>query len=483
MTATATPPSDCVLILGGGLMGLALAHQLARRGRSVLVLSRRRSEAAGFVAAGMLAPHAEGLGGALLALGQASLERIPAWVAGIEADSGLGCGLRPCGIVVPFATAAERDAYPTAAWGRALDRPALEREIPGIGPLWRTGLLFEQDGQIDNRRRLMRALERACVQRGVRFEEGSEVLELITAAGERATSQTTAAAAPSTSTHEGASADASTKPAPEPAGRPGSPAAAQQAAATGGPPAAGRIPSSGADPALRPEPGPGTAPLADSRPRLEAVRLRRADGSELTLACRAAVLACGAWSARLLPQLPVFPVKGQMLSLQGPIGALPRVVFGPGTYLVPREDGLLVVGATSEAEAGFAEGLTPFGQQRLEAGIAALLPAASQWPPMERWWGFRPCTPDEGPLLGPGPIAGLWLATGHHRNGVLLAAISSELVAALIAPDQQDCQPWPAPAALEALTPFRWDRFRAPLQPPGPATVAPPAPEPSPDER
>ncbi len=391
MTAAATPPSQPVLILGGGLMGLAVAHQLARRGRSVLVLSRRRSEAAGFVAAGMLAPHAEGLGGALLALGQASLGRIPAWVAEIEADSGLGCGLRPCGIVVPFATAAERDAYPTAAWGTALDRSALEREIPGIGPLWQAGLLFEQDGQIDNRRQLMRALERACVQRGVRFEEGSEVLELITT------------------------------------GRTSPAAASAPAAGTSTPP---------------PTPGP----------RLEAVRLRRADGSTLSLPCRQAVLACGAWSARLLPQLPVYPVKGQMLSLQGPIGALPRVVFGPGTYLVPREDGLLVVGATSEAEAGFSEGLTPCGQRRLEQGIAALLPAASGWPPMERWWGFRPCTPDEGPLLGPGPIGGLWLATGHHRNGVLLAALSAELVAGGISGEA-------SPGAGEHLEAFRWDRF------------------------
>ncbi|MBM5828759.1 MAG: FAD-dependent oxidoreductase, partial [Cyanobacteria bacterium M_surface_7_m2_040] len=80
-----------LLVLGGGLMGLAIAHQLARRGRSVRVISRNRKEAAGFVAAGMLAPHAEGLGGALLQLGQASLDRIPAWVAQIEADSGLPC--------------------------------------------------------------------------------------------------------------------------------------------------------------------------------------------------------------------------------------------------------------------------------------------------------------------------------------------------------------------------------------------------------
>lgn len=361
--------SDPVLILGGGLMGLAIAHQLARRGLEVEVLSRRRGEAAGFVAAGMLAPHAEGLSGDLLALGQASLARIPSWVAEIEADSGLGCGLRACGIVVPFRDASERDAYPTAAWGEPLERAALEREIPGIGPHWRAGLLFAQDGQIDNRRRLMRALERACVNRGVRFEEGCEVLEL----------------------------------------------------------------------------------LVDADGALAGVRLRRPEGGEVIRACRQAVLCSGAWSAALLPGLPVFPVKGQMLSLQGPIGALQRVVFGPGTYLVPRNDGLLVVGATSEAEAGFREGLTPAGQRQLQRGIAELLPAASGWPPMERWWGFRPCTPDQAPLLGPGPMGGLQLATGHHRNGVLLAAITADGISEQIAAS--------GAALAPLLSPFGWDRF------------------------
>ena len=374
---SAEPGTDPVLILGGGLIGLALAHELARQGLAATVLSRRRSEAAGFVAAGMLAPHAEGLDGRLLELGQRSLERIPAWVARIESDSGLACGLRICGIVVPFASAAERDAYPTAAHGERLDRSGLEREITGIGPLWQAGLLFPQDGQIDNRRRLMRALERACVHRGVRFEEGCEVLGLVT----------------------------------EPQG--------QQT---------------------------GEAPGE----QLAAVRLRRADGQELTLPCREAVLCGGAWSSQLLPGLPVFPVKGQMLSLQGPIGALSRVVFGPGTYLVPREDGLLVVGATSEPEAGFGEGLTPAGQRQLQAGIDALLPTATGWPPMERWWGFRPCTPDQAPLLGKGPIGGLWLATGHHRNGVLLAAISAELVAGAMLGQQS------VAGLLEA---FHWSRF------------------------
>ena len=368
MTPAQTPAT---LVLGGGLMGLAIAHQLARHNQTVLVISRRRSEAAGFVAAGMLAPHAEGLSGDLLRLGQASLEGIPRWVAQIESDSGLSCGLRTSGIVVPFRTTTERDAYPTAQLGQTLDRASLNREIPGLGPEWTTGLLFEQDGQIDNRRRLMRALERACVSLGVQFMEGAEVIDL-----ER-----------------------------------------------------------------------------DTAGHLCGIHLRSAEGSEQHLHCRQAVLCSGAWSQHLVPELPVFPVKGQMLSLQGPREALKRVIFGPGTYLVPREDGLIVVGATSERDAGFAEGLTPDGQKQLQTGITSLLPMAANWPPMERWWGFRPCTPDEGPLLGSGPFPGLWLACGHHRNGVLLAAITAELTAGAV------MQKTPNAAAKALLEAFRWNRF------------------------
>lgn len=364
---------DPVLILGGGLMGLAIAHALAHRGEAVLVLSRRRSEAAGFVAAGMLAPHAEGLSGPLLALGQASLALIPSWVESIQADSGLPCGLCPSGIVVPFGSVAERDDFPTARFGEELARASLEREAPGIAPQWPVGLLFRQDGQMDNRRCLMRALETACVKRGVAFEEGSQVLGLLTS----------------------------------PTGSQG----------------------------------------------LEAVQVRRADGELHTLPCRRAVLACGAWTAQLLPQLPVFPVKGQMLSLQGPRHALERVLFGPGTYLVPREDGLVVVGATTERDAGFQQGLTPAGQMQLEKGLSSLLPHAQSWPKMERWWGYRPCTPDGNPLLGECAIPGLWVATGHNRNGVLLAAITATLIAAAVGREnlQGDSAQW--------LKIFQPDRF------------------------
>ena len=97
-------------------MGLAIAHQLARRGHAVRVISRSRNEAAGFVAAGMLAPHAEGLSGQLLTLGQHSLALIPQWVAQIEHDSGLTCGLRMSGIVVPILTSRHGSAWPSS-WG------------------------------------------------------------------------------------------------------------------------------------------------------------------------------------------------------------------------------------------------------------------------------------------------------------------------------------------------------------------------------
>ena len=348
-------------------MGLAIAHQLARRGKSVQILSRRRSEAAGFVAAGMLAPHAEGLSGDLLALGQASLELIPGWVAQIEADSGLNCGLRASGIVVPFRSDAERDRYPTARFGVALNRQQLEQELPGIGPSWTTALLFQQDGQIDNRRQLMRALERACVSLKVTFLEGSEVQEL--------------------KRHASGELDGVVMQTAE-----------------------------------------GTTDA-----------LRRASGSLLwgleQQSCSRAAGGSG---------------QGQMLSLQGPREALNRIVFGPGTYMVPREDGLIVVGATSEPDAGFSEGLTPDGQKQLQAGVSALIPEATGWPPMERWWGFRPFTPDEGPLLGPGPIPGLWLACGHHRNGVLLAAITAQLTADGLC-DRGE--------ASELLQRFDWQRF------------------------
>jgi len=366
----ATRKAKRLLILGGGLIGLAIAHELASKGKKVEVLSRRRSEAAGFVAAGMLAPHAEGLSNGLLHLGRASLFRIPQWVKKIEANSGINCGLRLCGIVVPFLNNEERDNYPTAALGKYLDRNGLEQEVPGIAKKWKSGLLFQEDGQIDNRRRLMRALEKACLELGVQFQEGIEVQTLLKV-----------------------------------------------------------------------------------KDVFQGVRIRNAEGEIQTIFATEAILCNGAWSNKLFKEVPVFPVKGQMFSIQGPQNALNRIIFGPGIYLVPREDGLIVVGATSEKEAAFSEGCTPFGQKTLQEGMNSLLPSATSWPHIEHWWGFRPCTPDSEPILGNSSLEGLWLATGHNRNGVLLAAITSELMAKSI------CNEHLSNSEEELLKPFKWDRF------------------------
>ena len=170
---------NSILILGGGLIGLSVAYEFARKNYKVQVISRNRSEAAGFVAAGMLAPHAEGLKDDLFDFGKASQKLIPEWIKSIENDSGINCGLKQCGILLPFSNINDLKKFPTFKYGQYLNQNDLNREINGLNTNWKHGLLFEQDGQIDNRRRLMRALEIACTVNNVKFQEGSEIKEII----------------------------------------------------------------------------------------------------------------------------------------------------------------------------------------------------------------------------------------------------------------------------------------------------------------
>ncbi len=170
------------------------------------------------------------------------------------------------------------------------------------------------------------------------------------------------------------------------------------------------------------------------------------------------VLATGAWSQALLP-VPVQPRKGQMFSVTVPSGTttgelaelpLQRVLYAPGTYIVPRRDGRIVVGATSEP-VGFMPGNTPAGLGNLLAGAIAVYPALQHFPIQETWWGFRPATPDEMPILGPGPCDNLTLAVGHYRNGILLTPITARLVTNWVCSQQAD----------PLLAAFSWQRFQA----------------------
>ena len=160
------------------------------------------------------------------------------------------------------------------------------------------------------------------------------------------------------------------------------------------------------------------------------------DGSEV--AADVVVLAAGAWSRSIggLPppaRPPVRPIKGQMLSLKmDPVAPLiTHVVWAPGVYLVPRRDGRLIVGATVE-ERAFDTTLTAGGLLTLLEAAWRTVPAIEELPIDEMWVGHRPGSRDDAPILGPGPLQGLIYATGHHRNGILLAPITADAISALI---------------------------------------------------
>jgi glycine oxidase len=149
------------------------------------------------------------------------------------------------------------------------------------------------------------------------------------------------------------------------------------------------------------------------------------------------VVAAGAWSASIpgLPPFcapPVHPVKGQMLALAMPRSFVRRTTWVPGAYLVPRDDGRLLIGATVE-DAAFDERVTADGMRALLDAALTAVPALGSFSVTETWAGLRPGTPDERPVLGPTPIEGLVLATGHYRNGILLTPATARVIADFVA--------------------------------------------------
>jgi glycine oxidase len=163
------------------------------------------------------------------------------------------------------------------------------------------------------------------------------------------------------------------------------------------------------------------------------------------------VLAAGAWAPALngLPRpLPVVPVRGQMAAFPWPGGIDRGIVYGDHIYIVARADEA-IVGSTME-HAGFHAQVTAEGLESIVAGARALCPALSSAVPRRTWAGLRPVTADGRPIIGAEPmLKGLWYATGHGRNGILLASITGHLITQLIngaAPDQ-------------SLEPMRPERF------------------------
>ena len=190
--------------------------------------------------------------------------------------------------------------------------------------------------------------------------------------------------------------------------------------------------------------------------KLAGVELQGADGSRRSLAAPCAVVAAGAWSGQLdgLPaaaRVPVRPVKGQILRLRDPSGPglLRRVVRFGGGYLVPRADGSYVLGATVE-ERGFELRPAVGGTYELLRDAREAVPGVSELEIEELCVGLRPGTPDNVPVIGPGSLEGLIWATGHHRNGILLAPLTAALVVDLLAGDE------PVDPLLTACSPLRF---------------------------
>ncbi|MEY4517670.1 MAG: thiazole-phosphate synthase [Cyanobacteriota bacterium] len=354
-----------ILIIGGGVVGLAIAIELKRQGAKVTVVSKDFTQAASHAAAGMLAPLAEKLASApMLDLCLRSRWLYPEWTQKLEELTGIETGYLPCGILAPTYSAptaiAEDDR---AVW---LDRAAIKLYEPGLSDRVAGGWWYPEDGQVDNRS-LMRSLLQAAQTLGIELKEGVRVKA-----------------------------------------------------------------------------------IQQKQGRVEGVLT---DVGQLT--AQQYVLAAGSWSSQLMP-LPVRPVKGQMLSLRMPQKLhqpfpLQRILYGEGVYLVPRQDGRLIVGATVE-EVDWTPFNTPQGIQSLLAKTTELYPAAADWQIEEFWWGFRPGTPDELPILGRSACENLFLATGHYRNGILLAPITASLMADLILEQKSD----------PLLAEFSYQRFHQP---------------------
>ncbi|MQS11870.1 glycine oxidase ThiO [Streptomyces kaniharaensis] len=376
-----------VLVIGGGVIGLAVAWRAAQRGlRKVVVVDPSPGGGAAHVAAGMLAPVTELQYGEepLLRLGMASNERYASFVAELtEASGGEDTGYRRCGTLAVALDSDDREELRElhafhqrlgldSTWLTGREARRLE---PMLAPGVRGGLHVADDHQVDGRR-LLKALIFACERANVVIHR-AEAVELL-------------------------------------------------------------------------------------------VEDRRAVGARLstleTVTADQIVLAAGPYSHRL-PGLPegvlpaIRPVKGQILRLRIPEAYRPflsrnvrAVVRGQHLYLVPRENGELVIGATTE-EQGYDTTVTAGGVYELLRDAHELVPGITELPLVETSAGLRPGSPDNAPLLGPTELPGLVAATGHYRNGVLLTPVTADLVAEYLATGE-------VPDLARPFTPARFSPAR-----------------------
>ena len=365
-------PSNDVLIIGGGIIGFALALRLASEKLSVTMLERGQpGREASWAAAGMLAPTSEaghGADGALPApvaqLAAASAALYPQWLGRIGGRAALDVGYRTEGTIDVAFTEEEAEVIESLP-GERLSATEARRLEPTLSGRVISAVLLPRDVQVDNRR-LFAALLEAARAAGVHVRLGISVIDL----------------------------------------------AIERGRATG---------------------------------------VRAANGE--TFSAGAVVNAAGCWAAQLSEHgrrlTPTRPVRGQMIALRGPAASgLRHVVRSPRGYILPRADGRLVCGSTTE-NAGYDKSLTPAGLRQLLSAAIELVPAAAGLPFADAWAGLRPDSPDHLPILGATDIESYFVATGHYRNGILLAPITAQLVGDVILGRQPS-------VSLEPFSPLRF---------------------------
>jgi glycine oxidase len=348
-----------VIVVGGGIIGLALAIALRRRGATVLIIERGEpGHEASRAAGGMLVDCALETPAVLQALASASARMYPPFVRELELESGLKADLRDQGtILFTSAEHAQRLQQPPLAADALFEIEAALANAAAFS----LPAFFLKERSVDPRA-LVAAAWAAAKKLGVDFSSGDAVTAI-------------------NLSDAGVSGVTTTK----------------------------------------------------------------------TSFLTSKVVNCaGAWSGQIGPYpIPTRPVKGQMLCLVMPSPApLKHVVRTPDVYLIPRSDGRLLVGATVE-EAGFDKRVDLPTIQRLHGAALALVPKLAEARILEDWAGLRPGTPDGLPILGATPTPGYFVATGHFRDGILLAPITAQLMAAVLEDRNPEFD----------LSPFRATRF------------------------
>jgi glycine oxidase len=148
------------------------------------------------------------------------------------------------------------------------------------------------------------------------------------------------------------------------------------------------------------------------------------------ISAKCVVIAAGCFSGAidwLGRYAPTRPIRGQLLALESKNLPLGRTLRSSKAYLVPRPNGRIIAGSTLE-DAGFEKHVTPAGVRKILDGVLELAPAFANAQLVDAWAGLRPGTPDHLPILGPTDIRGLYMATGHYRNGILLAPATAKLL-------------------------------------------------------